>query len=77
MHLIHVLSIPENCLACKGICLAISPPVNTGSRLVHNFCTLIHKSNIYDVSENTFINYSTSLLNGATCLCAFIELNVI
>ena len=77
IHFIQVLSIPANCLAWRGICLAISPPVNTGSKLVQSFCTLIQRSRVYDVSENLRINYSTLFLKGTTCLWALIELSVI
>lgn len=77
MHLIQVLSMLAKALACKGICLAISPPVNTGSKLLQSVCTLIQRSKIYDVSENLLINSSTCFLKGVTCLWAFMELRII
>lgn len=63
---IQFLSIAANYFAYNGIYLAISPPVNTGSKAVHNFYTLIHISNVSDTSENSRILASTSTLNGAT-----------
>ncbi len=77
MHLIQVLSMPEKALACRGICLAISPPVKTGSRLRHSVCTLIQRSRIYEVSEKRRMSYSTCFLKGTTCLWALIELSTI
>ena len=35
-----------------GICLAISPPINTDSREHHNCCTLIQRSSVSLVSIN-------------------------
>lgn len=46
MVLAQSLSILTNFLASIGICLAISPPMNTDSRLVHRSCTLIHSSRL-------------------------------
>ena len=77
MHFIHVLSIPANCLAWIGICFAISPPVNTGSKLLQSVCTLIQRSKIYEVSENLLISSSTCFLKGVTCLWALMELRII
>ena len=71
------MSIPANYLAYNGIYLAISPPVNTGSKEVHNFYTLTHISNVSDTSEKVLIVDSTCGLKGATCLYALRVANVI
>jgi len=63
---IQFLSIPANYLAWRGIYRAISPPMNTGSKDVHSFYTLIHISSVSDTSENIRIVDSTWGLKGAT-----------
>lgn len=68
MILSQFLLIPLNYLAYTGIYLAISPAVNTGSKLLHNNYTFTHKSKVSLTSENTLIFSSTSALNGVTCL---------
>jgi len=77
MHRIQVLSIPAKAFACSGICLAISPPVNTGYRLLQSVCTLIQRSNISEVSENLLISSSTCFLKGSTWRWALMEDNTI
>ena len=52
MHLLNCLSIVWNFLASRGICLAMSPPVKTGSNEHHSNCTLNHSSSVSDVSES-------------------------
>lgn len=77
MIFIQFLSIPWKVLASLGIYLAISPPVNTGSKDYHNFYTLNHKSRVELTSEKVLIFPSTSGLKGATCLLALAAAKVI
>jgi len=67
INLLKSLSIFANFLASKGICLAMSPPVNTLSRLVHRSCTFSHSSSVSLVSDNRDSVDCASFLNGATC----------
>ena len=54
------LSIFANFFASTGICLAISPPMNTDSRLVHNSCTFTHSSRLSVALLSSFSLFCSS-----------------
>jgi hypothetical protein len=60
------LSILLNFFASSGICFAMSPPVNTDSRLHQSSCTFCHSSSTSVVSVSSFNLACTSARNGVT-----------